>query len=109
MAAPRQRHAEAGLSQATHARSFRSPLTAIVASAGALYGPGIAPGAAERIFEPFQRGSRTAAVGVGLGLAFAPGFAEVNGGRVWEESHEGQGATFVFAPPLAAVEAESLG
>jgi two-component system sensor histidine kinase KdpD len=72
-------------------------------------GPGIAPGEAERIFEPLQRGSRTAEVqGAGLGLAIARGFAEANRGRVWAESLEGQGATFVFALPLATVEAESL-
>jgi signal transduction histidine kinase len=41
-------------------------------------------------------------------LAIARGFAEVNGGRVWAESLEGQGANFVFALPLATVEAESL-
>jgi two-component system sensor histidine kinase KdpD len=65
-------------------------------------GPGIAPGEAERIFEPFQRGSRTGEVrGAGLGLAIARGFAEANGGRVWAESREGQGATFVLALPLA--------
>ena len=65
-------------------------------------GPGIAPGEAERIFEPFQRGSRASDVrGAGLGLAIARGFAEANGGRVWVESREGQGATFVLALPLA--------
>jgi two-component system sensor histidine kinase KdpD len=70
-------------------------------------GPGIAPGEAERIFEPFQRGSRTSAVrGAGLGLAIARGFAEANGGRVWVESREGQGATFVLALPLAAAATE---
>jgi len=71
------------------------------------HGPGIPPSEAERIFEPFQRGSLTGtARGAGLGLAIARGFAEANGGRVWVESHEGQGATFVLALPLAPVPVE---
>jgi two-component system sensor histidine kinase KdpD len=66
------------------------------------HGPGIPSGEADRIFEPFQRGSlRTSTRGAGLGLAIARGFAEANGGRVWVESHQGQGATFVLALPLA--------
>jgi two-component system sensor histidine kinase KdpD len=70
-------------------------------------GPGIAPGETERIFEPFQRGTRTGEVrGAGLGLAIARGFAEANGGRVWVESREGQGATFVLALPLVPAVAE---
>lgn len=69
-------------------------------------GPGIAAGEVERIFEPFQRGSRTGDVrGAGLGLAIARGFAEANGGRVWAESREGQGATFVLALPLVTAAA----
>jgi len=68
-------------------------------------GPGILPADAERIFSPFQRGAVGAGVrGAGLGLAIAQGFAEANGGRVWVESHAGQGATFVLALPLARVE-----
>jgi two-component system sensor histidine kinase KdpD len=70
-------------------------------------GPGIAPGERERIFEPFQRGSRTGDVrGAGLGLAIARGFAEANGGRVWVESRAGQGATFVLALPIDLAAAE---
>ena len=70
-------------------------------------GPGIAPGEVTRIFEPFQRGSRGSEVrGAGLGLAIARGFAEANGGRVWAESREGQGATFVVALPLAVAAVE---
>ena len=70
------------------------------------HGPGIPPSEAERIFEPFQRGSLTGTTrGAGLGLAIARCFAEANGGRVWVESHEGQGATFVLALPLAAAPA----
>jgi K+-sensing histidine kinase KdpD len=66
------------------------------------HGPGIPSGEADRIFEPFQRGSlRVPTRGAGLGLAIARGFAEANAGRVWVESHEGQGATFVLALPVA--------
>src|SRR6478736_4422323 len=71
------------------------------------HGPGVAPEDAERIFEPFQRGSRTGVVrGAGLGLAIARGFAEANGGRVWVESHAGQGAAFVLALPHAPAQIE---
>jgi len=67
-------------------------------------GPGVAAVDLERIFSPFQRGSVPLGRGAGLGLAIAQGFAEANGGRIWVESHEGQGATFVLALPLARVE-----
>jgi two-component system, OmpR family, sensor histidine kinase KdpD len=70
-------------------------------------GPGIPAADLERVFEAFQRGSQSGeARGAGLGLAIARGFAEANGGRVWAESREGQGASFVLALPFAPVAAE---
>jgi K+-sensing histidine kinase KdpD len=65
-------------------------------------GPGLEPEAAERIFEPFERGV-AAGGGAGLGLAIAKGFAQANGGRVWAESRlPGRGAAFALALPARA-------
>jgi two-component system sensor histidine kinase KdpD len=66
------------------------------------HGPGVPDSDRERIFEPFQRSAQG---GAGLGLAIARGFAEANGGRLWVESHLGQGATFTLALPVAEVPA----
>src|SRR5262249_7310930 len=64
-------------------------------------GPGIPEAERERIFEPFHRvAGRGDEPGAGLGLAIARGFTEANGGRLWLESREGQGASFVVALPL---------
>lgn len=63
------------------------------------HGPGVARLERERIFEAFQRGANSGVRGAGLGLAIARGFAEANGGRVWVESRERQGSTFVLALP----------
>jgi two-component system, OmpR family, sensor histidine kinase KdpD len=68
------------------------------------HGPGVARVDRERIFEPFQRAADGAVRGAGLGLAIARGFADANGGRVWAESREGQGSTFVVALPAAVIE-----
>jgi two-component system, OmpR family, sensor histidine kinase KdpD len=71
-------------------------------------GAGIAATELERIFEAFQRGSRHGEVrGAGLGLAIARGFAEANGGRVWAESRQGQGTSFVLALPVATTAVEA--
>jgi two-component system sensor histidine kinase KdpD len=73
------------------------------------HGPGLAPDELEAIFEPFHRGSGSRDVrGAGLGLAIARGFTEANGGRIWAESREGQGASFVLALPVARVSAGAL-
>jgi two-component system sensor histidine kinase KdpD len=64
-------------------------------------GPGVPEAERERIFEPFHTGAGRAG-GAGLGLAIARGFATANGGRLWVESHEGQGATFTLALPTEA-------
>jgi two-component system sensor histidine kinase KdpD len=71
-------------------------------------GTGIPESDLERIFEPFSRApGSTERSGSGLGLAIAKGFAEGNGGRVWAESRQGQGASFVLALPLVEVPVEA--
>jgi two-component system sensor histidine kinase KdpD len=62
-------------------------------------GPGLTEAQLRRIFDPFERGASRS--GTGLGLTIARGFAEANGGRIWAESKEGGGASFVLAFPLA--------
>jgi two-component system, OmpR family, sensor histidine kinase KdpD len=69
-------------------------------------GPGVPEAERERIFEPFHRvADRAGEPGAGLGLAIARGFTEANGGRMWLESREGQGASFVLALPLVELPA----
>src|SRR5262245_60103733 len=64
-------------------------------------GPGVPSDERERIFEPFERGSRSGdARGDGLGLAVARAFADANDGRISVESRPGQGAAFVLSLPL---------
>ena len=66
------------------------------------HGPGVPAEERERIFEPFQRGSRGPTTpGAGLGLAIARGFTEANGGSLTVESRSEQGATFVLTLPAA--------
>jgi two-component system sensor histidine kinase KdpD len=65
------------------------------------HGPGLARADLERIFEPFQRATHGDVRGAGLGLAIARGFTVANGGRIWAESREGQGSSFVLSLPLA--------
>lgn len=64
-------------------------------------GPGIPPAEQERIFDKFYtlREEREA-VGLGLGLYIARQFIMLHGGRIWVESHPGEGSTFRFAIPV---------
>jgi signal transduction histidine kinase len=58
-------------------------------------GPGVATDERERLFEPFERGERSApSPGLGVGLSLVARFAEAHGGRAWVEDREGGGASF---------------
>ena len=69
-------------------------------------GPGIPEEEREHIFEPFHRIAGQRDHGAGLGLTIARGFVEANGGRLWLESHTGQGASFVLALPAVELPTE---
>jgi signal transduction histidine kinase len=69
------------------------------------HGPGLEPRELERIFDHFFRLKRTATgtKGSGLGLFISKGIVEGHGGRLWAEPTPGQGSTFTFTLPTAAV------
>ena len=67
-------------------------------------GIGVPRDAQRRLFEKFYRADNVFAVeteGTGLGLYLVRLIVEQFGGRVWCDSEEGRGATFVFTLPLA--------
>ncbi len=66
------------------------------------WGPGIAAGARERVFERFARGD-TPAPGTGLGLAIARWVTDLHGGKLRHETPaDGQrGAVFVIELPVS--------
>jgi FixJ family two-component response regulator len=57
-------------------------------------GHGIAPGDAERLFEPL---STTKAQGMGMGLTISRAIVEAHGGRMWIEPAPGKGALLASA------------
>jgi len=56
-------------------------------------GPGFAPAALERVFEPFYT---TKPEGMGMGLSICRSIIEAHGGRLWAIPCEPQGALFQF-------------
>lgn len=89
---------------ALHIRISATQRAGMVEFAVADNGPGIAPQYHERIFGIFQTlAPRDQVEGSGLGLALVKKIVEHQGGRVWVESDEGQGATFRFTWPAAGM------
>ncbi len=63
-------------------------------------GVGIPAQYLDKIFDRFFRASRSGIQGgTGLGLSIAKKIIESHGGRIWVESEEGKGASFVFELP----------
>jgi signal transduction histidine kinase len=65
-------------------------------------GVGIAPEDQATIFEEFRQVGRNdtrTQEGTGLGLTLAKKFVELHEGRIWVQSHVGQGSTFTFTLP----------
>jgi signal transduction histidine kinase len=66
-------------------------------------GIGIAEADQQKVFEEFQQADSSSTRqkgGSGLGLAIAKKIIEMHNGRIWVESHLGQGSTFRFTLPV---------
>ncbi|RZU43300.1 PAS domain S-box-containing protein [Edaphobacter modestus] len=67
-------------------------------------GPGLPPGKSDQLFEAFFT---TKPQGSGMGLSISKSIVEAHGGRIWATMNGGCGATFHFALPSAAEEANN--
>ena len=88
------RHAPQGSTVRIRARERDGTVELRVADEGI----GVPDWAERSIFEPFKRGERRGASGVGLAISKA--LVEANGGRIWVEPTVGGGATFAFSMPV---------
>jgi C4-dicarboxylate-specific signal transduction histidine kinase len=68
-------------------------------------GPGIAPDVMPQIFEPFFT-TKPVGQGTGLGLSVCYGIIADHGGRIWAESQQGHGATFLIELPVRMAKPE---
>jgi signal transduction histidine kinase len=67
-------------------------------------GPGIPGDTVAHVFDPFFT-TKEVGKGTGLGLSICHGIVTEHGGRIWAESEEGKGATFVVELPVQGVQA----
>ncbi len=89
------RHGATGKPVELRARRRDGEVEVVVADRG----PGLPPGAEERVFEKFYK-AREAEPGVGLGLAICRGIVVAHGGRIWARNRPEGGAEFAFTLPL---------
>ncbi len=70
------------------------------------HGPGLPPGEAETLFQPFSQGHGGRGGGAaGLGLAWCRLVADAHGGRAWAEDAAGGGAAFYVSLPRSIANA----
>ncbi len=65
-------------------------------------GPGLPPGASEKLFERYVRGEKSVGDGAGLGLFIVKTIVQAHGGAVGAENRPAGGASFWFTVPIAA-------
>ncbi len=63
-------------------------------------GPGIPADEVPHVFDRYWQAKRGDRRGAGLGLSIVRGIVEAHGGRLWLDSHVGEGTTFFFTVPL---------
>jgi signal transduction histidine kinase/HAMP domain-containing protein len=75
-------------------------------------GVGISPDEIANLFQKYQQsasGKTSEHKGTGLGLVISKMIVEAHGGRIWVESEEGKGTTFVFTLPIDTDSQQSAG